>query len=139
MFNFSSFSIFQATYFHDVGVKTLSYLDSLYQWDNLQKSKFYKGLPQIIPTLPRVNLYSILPYLVKEFVNSPMLPFVLPNALLIAEMSSQKEYCDHILPHLKPIFKITSEFIMNICWVYNVFLCFDKAAVFIYKRSRRKM
>uniref|UniRef100_A0A1I8NCI8 Protein kinase domain-containing protein n=1 Tax=Musca domestica TaxID=7370 RepID=A0A1I8NCI8_MUSDO len=98
----------EVTYFHDVGVKTLSYLDSLYQWDNLQKSKFYKGLPQIIPTLPhRVNLYSILPYLVKEFVNSPMIPFVLPNVLLIAEMSSQKEYCDHILPHLKPIFKLT--------------------------------
>ncbi|XP_075145602.1 SCY1-like protein 2 [Haematobia irritans] len=98
----------EVTYFHDVGVKTLSYLDSLYQWDNLQKSKFYKGLPQIIPTLPhRVNLHSILPYLVKEFVNSPMIPFVLPNVLLIAEMSSQKEYCDHILPHLKPIFKLT--------------------------------
>ncbi|KAH8381914.1 hypothetical protein KR009_000912 [Drosophila setifemur] len=98
----------QIVYFQDVGVKTLSYLDSLYQWDNLQKSKFYKGLPQIIPTLPhRVNLHSILPYLVKEFVNSPMIPFVLPNVLLIAEMSSQKEYCDHILPHLKPIFKLT--------------------------------
>lgn len=98
----------QITYFQDVGVKTLSYLDSLYQWDNLQKSKFYKGLPQIIPTLPhRVNLHSILPYLVKEFINSPMIPFVLPNVLLIAEMSSQKEYCDHILPHLKPIFKLT--------------------------------
>ncbi|XP_023175872.1 SCY1-like protein 2 [Drosophila hydei] len=95
-------------YFQDVGVKTLSYLDSLYQWDNLQKSKFYKGLPQIIPTLPhRVNLHSILPYLIKEFVNSPMIPFVLPNVLLIAEMSSQREYCDHILPHLKPIFKLT--------------------------------
>ncbi|XP_062122093.1 LOW QUALITY PROTEIN: SCY1-like protein 2 [Drosophila sulfurigaster albostrigata] len=98
----------QITYFQDVGVKTLSYLDSLYQWDNLQKSKFYKGLPQIIPTLPhRVNLHSILPYLIKEFVNSPMIPFVLPNVLLIAEMSSQREYCDHILPHLKPIFKLT--------------------------------
>ncbi|XP_068158038.1 SCY1-like protein 2 [Drosophila tropicalis] len=98
----------QIVYFQDVGVKTLSYLDSLYQWDNLQKSKFYKGLPQIIPTLPhRVNLHSILPYLVKEFINSPMIPFVLPNVLLIAEMSSQREYCDHILPHLKPIFKLT--------------------------------
>ncbi|XP_054739148.1 SCY1-like protein 2 [Anastrepha obliqua] len=98
----------QISYFQDVGVKTLSYLDSLYQWDNLQKSKFYKGLPQIIPTLPhRVNLHSILPYLVKEFVNSPMIPFVLPNVLLIAEMSSQKEYCEHILTHLKPIFKLT--------------------------------
>ncbi|XP_030369819.1 SCY1-like protein 2 [Scaptodrosophila lebanonensis] len=98
----------QIAYFQDVGVKTLSYLDSLYQWDNLQKSKFYKGLPQIIPTLPhRVNLHSILPYLVKEFINSPMIPFVLPNVLLIAEMSSQREYCDHILPHLKPILKLS--------------------------------
>ncbi|ALC45527.1 CG1951 [Drosophila busckii] len=97
----------QIVYFQDVGVKTLSYLDSLYQWDNLQKSKFYKGLPQIIPTLPhRVNLHSILPTMVKEFVNSPMIPFVLPNVLLIAEMSNQREYCDHILPHLKPIFKL---------------------------------
>ncbi|XP_037942958.1 SCY1-like protein 2 [Teleopsis dalmanni] len=98
----------QINYFQDVGVKTLSYLDSLYQWDNLQKSKFYKGLPQIIQNLPhRVNLHSILPHLVKEFINSPMIPFVLPNVLLIAEMSTQKEYGTHILPHLKPIFKLT--------------------------------
>uniref|UniRef100_A0A1B0B839 Protein kinase domain-containing protein n=1 Tax=Glossina palpalis gambiensis TaxID=67801 RepID=A0A1B0B839_9MUSC len=95
------------SYFHDVGVKTLNYLDSLYQWDNLNKSKFYKSLPQIIPTLPhRVNLHSILPHLVKEFVNCPMIPFVLPNVLIIAEMSSQKEYSDHILTHLIPIFKL---------------------------------
>ena len=30
--------------FEDVLVKTLQYLDALYQWDNLQKSQFYKGL-----------------------------------------------------------------------------------------------
>lgn len=29
--------------FDDVLVKTLQYLDALYQWDNLQKSQFYKG------------------------------------------------------------------------------------------------
>lgn len=29
--------------FEDVLVRTLQYLDALYQWDNLQKSKFYKG------------------------------------------------------------------------------------------------
>ena len=36
-------------YFEDVGVKTLANLDAQFQWDNLQKSQFYKGLPQVLP------------------------------------------------------------------------------------------
>jgi hypothetical protein len=32
----------QLSYFDDVGVKTLQLLDSQFQWDNLQKSQFYK-------------------------------------------------------------------------------------------------
>lgn len=94
-------------YFDDVGVKTLSYLDSLFQWDNLQKSKFYKGLPQIIQKLPhRINMFRILTCLVKEFVNAPMIPFVLPNVLLIAENCNSQEFTKHILPHLKVVMKI---------------------------------
>jgi SCY1-like protein 2 len=94
-------------FFDDVGVKTLSYLDALFQWDNLQKSKFYKGLPQVISKMPhRINMFRILPCLVKEFVNPPMIPFVLPNVLLIAENSTDKDFVKHILPHLKPVMKI---------------------------------
>ncbi|KAI8421432.1 hypothetical protein MSG28_009499, partial [Choristoneura fumiferana] len=94
-------------YFEDVGVKTLNYLDSLFQWDNLQKSQFYKGLPQIIQKMPhRICIYRILPCLTKEFVNSPMVPFVLPNVLLIAENSSKEEFVKYILPVLKPVMMI---------------------------------
>jgi SCY1-like protein 2 len=89
-------------------VKTLHYLDQLFQWDNLQKSKFYKGLPQVIQKLPhRINVFRILPCLVKEFVNPPMIPFVLPNVLLIAENSTGQEFTKHVLPHLKKVMKIT--------------------------------
>ncbi|KAL7023868.1 hypothetical protein ACKWTF_012821 [Chironomus riparius] len=95
-------------FFDDIGVKTLHYLDQLFQWDNLQKSKFYKGLPQVIQKLPhRINVFRILPCLVKEFVNPPMIPFVLPNVLLIAENCNNQEYVKHVLVHLKPVMKIT--------------------------------
>lgn len=95
-------------FFDDIGVKTLHYLDQLFQWDNLQKSKFYKGLPQVIQKLPhRINVYRIVPCLVKEFLNPPMIPFVLPNVMLIAENCNQQEYCKNILVHLKPVMKIT--------------------------------
>ncbi|KPJ16198.1 SCY1-like protein 2 [Papilio machaon] len=94
-------------YFEDVGVKTLNYLDSLFQWDNLQKSQFYKGLPQVIQKMPhRICIYRILPCLTKEFVNPPMVPFVLPNVLLIAENSTKEEYVKYILPVLKPVMMI---------------------------------
>ena len=33
----------QLPFFDDFGVKTLNNLDSQFQWDNLQKSQFYKG------------------------------------------------------------------------------------------------
>lgn len=93
-------------FFDDVGAVTLQYFDSLFQRDNLQKSQFYKGLPKVLPKLPkRVVVYRILPALMSEFVNPDMVPFVLPNVLLIAEECTKEEYVRLILPDLTPVFK----------------------------------
>ncbi len=95
-------------YFDDVGVKTLANLDAQFQWDNLQKSQFYKGLPQVLPRLPhRVAVHRVVPCLAKEFVNPHMVPFVLPSVLAIAEEASAKDFVSHILPSLKTVMHIT--------------------------------
>ncbi|KAM8909917.1 SCY1-like protein 2 isoform 2-T2 [Spinachia spinachia] len=93
-------------FFDDVGAVTLQYFDSLFQRDNLQKSQFYKSLPKVLPKLPkRVVVYRILPALTSEFVNPDMVPFVLPNVLLIAEECTKDEYVRLIMPDLTPVFK----------------------------------
>lgn len=95
-------------FFDDIGVKTLNNLDSQFQWDNLQKSQFYKGLPTIIPKLPhRVALHRVVPCLSKEFVNPPMVPFVLPGVLQIAEEASKPDFEAYILPDLKRVMRLT--------------------------------
>uniref|UniRef100_A0AAZ3NVN1 Protein kinase domain-containing protein n=1 Tax=Oncorhynchus tshawytscha TaxID=74940 RepID=A0AAZ3NVN1_ONCTS len=105
---FKSFSrqLDQIPFFDDVGAVTLAYFDSLFQRDNLQKSQFYKNLPKVLPKLPkRVVVYRILPALTSEFVNPDMVPFILPNVLLIAEECTKDEYVRLILPDLSPVFK----------------------------------
>eukprot|EP00062_Callorhinchus_milii_P010580 gi/632955630/ref/XP_007893557.1/ PREDICTED: SCY1-like protein 2 [Callorhinchus milii] len=94
-------------FFDDVGATTLQYFDSLFQRDNLQKSQFYKGLPKILSKLPkRVIVQRILPCLTSEFVNPDMVPFILPNVLLIVEECTKEEYVKLILPDLVPVFKL---------------------------------
>ncbi|XP_038636122.1 SCY1-like protein 2 isoform X1 [Scyliorhinus canicula] len=94
-------------FFDDVGAMTLQYFDSLFQRDNLQKSQFYKGLPKILAKLPkRVVIQRILPNLTSEFVNPDMVPFVLPNVLLIVEECTKEEYVRLILPDLVPVFRL---------------------------------
>lgn len=53
----------------------------------------------------RVVVYRILPALTSEFINPDMVPFVLPNVLLIAEECTKDEYIRLILPDLTPVFK----------------------------------
>ncbi|OAD56643.1 SCY1-like protein 2 [Eufriesea mexicana] len=91
-------------YFMDIGVKTLNYLDKIFQWDNLQKSQFYKGLPQLLKQLPhRVILHRVLPALYKELFNPPMIPFVLPSIIYAMETSSLEEFREYILPNIKSV------------------------------------
>ncbi|KAG0424765.1 hypothetical protein HPB47_028031 [Ixodes persulcatus] len=105
--SYGRFAANELKFLEDVGVKTLQYLDSLYQWDNLQKSHVYKGLPQVLAQMPkRVALHRVLPCLAKEYASPEMVPFVLPSVLLIAEQATKEEFCATILPDLIRIFRL---------------------------------
>lgn len=55
----------QIPFFDDVGAVTLQYFDSLFQRDNLQKSQFYKGLPKVLPKLPKVAQPNVIVTFIK--------------------------------------------------------------------------
>lgn len=122
-------------------MKTLSYLESLYQWDNLQKSKFFKGLPQILEKFPeRINRKQILPCLIKEFVNASMIPFVLPNVLLIAKnCPSQNDYLTDIQRHLLPIMKIEQPIHILLIFMQNMELLIKLSTIQVIKNDLLSM
>ena len=56
--------------------------------------------------LQRMVIQKVFPLLAAEFQNHIMIPFVLPNVLLIAEESSIQEFSTLMLPALRPVFTI---------------------------------
>ncbi|PIK58003.1 putative SCY1-like protein 2 [Apostichopus japonicus] len=114
-------------YFDDVGAMTLQYLDTLFQQENIQKSKFFKGLPKILSKLPkRVILQRVLPCLCKEFYNPDMIPFVLPNVLLITEQCTNDEYVRLVFPELIPVFKLQEPIQISLIFMQRMDLLLTK-------------
>ena len=70
----------------------------------------------------RVIHQRVLPHLFLEFPNHAMIPFVLPNVLLIAEDCSNQEFVDLIFPELKKIFPVQEPVQVMLCYCYKVWI-----------------
>lgn len=113
--------------FQDVLARTLQYFDSIFQWDNAQKAQFYKNLPEILPKMPkRVKLRRIVTGLAKDFVNPDMVPFVLPNMILIAKETTDEEFHTWIVPDLVPVFKYKEPIQIGIFLLQNMTFLVEK-------------
>ena len=113
--------------FEDIHVRTLQYLDSLFQWDNLEKANFYKGLPEILNAMPlRVRINRVLPALSKEFINPDMVPFVLPNYFLIVEEMEDGEFISVCLPQLQGVFQMKEPIQISMILMQKVELVIKK-------------
>ena len=68
----------------------------------------------------RVKLNRVVSSLAKEFVNPDMVPFVLPNILLIAQETDDEEFQKWIIPDLVSVFKLKEPIQVGIILMQNM-------------------
>ncbi|KAI8050149.1 kinase-like domain-containing protein [Gilbertella persicaria] len=94
-------------YFDNLLVSTMKFLESFPEKTREEKAQFMKGLARVLGQFPeRVLKKKILPSLLEELKDYQLLPFTIPNVFIITQKLSQNEFCDLVLPSLKPVFNI---------------------------------
>ncbi|KAM3579406.1 Protein kinase domain-containing protein ppk32 [Umbelopsis sp. WA50703] len=117
-------------YFDNILVSTMKYLESFPEKSKEEKSQFMKGLSRVLGQFPdRVLTRKILPSLLEELKDHSLLPFTLPNIFSITEKLTQQEFCEKVLPSLKPIFTIRDP-------PQNMIVLLEKLDVFQKKTPR---
>lgn len=93
--------------FADQQVQAIRDLDSQFGWDRLRKIDFFNRLRDILPCLShQLKINRIAQSLFQDFVDPEMIPYVLPNILIIAKDSTPTEFKTKIFPNLKASFRI---------------------------------
>ena len=114
--------------FNDQQVQAIRDLDSQFAWDRLKKIDFFNRLRDILPDLShQVKVNRIARSLFNEFVNSEMLPYVLPSILIIARDSTPSEFKSKIFPHLKGPFRILEPRVVPVILLDNLVVLADRA------------
>ncbi|KAI7859992.1 hypothetical protein BDC45DRAFT_166554 [Circinella umbellata] len=94
-------------YFDNILVSTMKFLESFPEKTREEKSQFMKGLVRVLNQFPdRVLKRKILPQLLEELKNHQLLPYTIPNVFTIVEQLNQREFCELVLPSLKPVFQV---------------------------------
>ena len=113
--------------FEDILVRSLQYLDTLFQFDNLERSKFYKGLPEIMKSMSkRIKLNRVFSCIINEFINPDMVPFVLPIVFEIAQETTNEEFYEIILPSLLTVFPMKEPVQISVILMDNMELLLNK-------------
>ncbi|XP_042909233.1 SCY1-like protein 2 isoform X2 [Parasteatoda tepidariorum] len=84
--------------------------------------------PDAFQTSKRVNLHRVIPCLVKEYPTPEMVPFVLPNVLLIAEDVSKEEFQTYILQDLIPLFRLQEPVQITLIFMQKMELLLSKCS-----------
>ena len=101
----------QCSFFDNILMSTIRFLDSLPAKNANEKSQFMRGLPRILEQFPKSVLdKKVLPALLEETKDRELLALVLVNVFKIAEILPfrQRVFSDVVLPQLRDIFHPTT-------------------------------
>lgn len=114
--------------FSDPQVQAIRNLDSQFAWDRLRKIDFFNQLREVLPRLShQVKVNRVAKSLFNEFVNTEMVPYVLPNILIIAKDSTPTEFKAKIFPHLKEPLRILEPRAVPNLFLDNLVILADRA------------
>ncbi|KAF7728225.1 hypothetical protein EC973_006506 [Apophysomyces ossiformis] len=117
-------------YFDNLLVSTMKFLESFPEKTREEKAQFMKGLARVLGQFPdRVLRRKILPSLLEELKDHQLLPYTVPNIFAITQKLSQQEFCELVLPSLKPVFSIRDP-------PQNMIVLLEKLDVFQQKTPR---
>ena len=97
----------QSSYFDNILVSTLRFLDSLPAKTPSEKSSFMRGLLRVLPQFPKSVLEKkVIPILVEELKDKDLLPLLLPNIFAIIESTpgGSRLFSERVLKRLKGIY-----------------------------------
>lgn len=97
----------QSSFFDNVLVSTIRFLDSLPAKTPQEKSQFLRGLPRIIPQFPKSVLEKkVLPALLEETKDRELLSLILQNTFKIIGMlpSGKRTFTEKVIPRLRENF-----------------------------------
>ncbi|KFY21383.1 hypothetical protein V493_07457 [Pseudogymnoascus sp. VKM F-4281 (FW-2241)] len=97
----------QSSYFDNILVSTIRFLDALPAKTPTEKASFMRGLTKVIPSFPKSVLEKkVLLVLLEEMKDKQLLSLVLQNAFKIIELlpSAKRSFTEKMLPRLREIF-----------------------------------
>ncbi|KAJ2879194.1 Protein kinase domain-containing protein ppk32, partial [Coemansia aciculifera] len=97
----------RSSYFDDILVASLRYLEALAEQPMDQKIAFMRGLPRVLASFPdRLLRRKILPALLDQTSDHALLPYTLPNVFYIVDKLAVESFAAMALPGLKQVFAI---------------------------------
>lgn len=97
----------EASYFDNILVSTMRFLDALPAKTPNEKAQFMRGLPRIMPQFPKSVLEKkVLPALLEEMKDKDILALIMTNvfAMVKAMPNGKRAFTERVVPRLREIF-----------------------------------